>query len=159
MIVADTNLIAYRLVQGEKTTEAVAVWGKDPKWFVPALWRHELLSVFATHARHGNLTEKEGLSIFEHALLLFQHREYQPSFSEALSLAVQRKITPYDAQFILCACQLGAWLVTADQELLRKFPERAISPRDFLEMDRGVLCENKTTYGATKKRLLKKRTS
>lgn len=156
MIVADTNLIAYRLVEGEKTTEAVAVWDKDAEWFAPALWRHEFVSVLATHVRHGNLTEKESLSIFEHAVLLFRHREYQPSFSEALSLAIRREITPYDAQFVLCAYQLGTWLITSDRELLRKFPERAISPRNFLEMERGSVCESGTGYGIPKKRSLKK---
>ncbi len=44
MIVADTNLIAYRLIEGEQTELALAVWAKEPEWFVPPLWRHEFLS-------------------------------------------------------------------------------------------------------------------
>ncbi len=133
MIVADTNLIAYRLIDGEQTELALAVSSKDPEWFVPPLWRHEFLSVLSVHCRHGNLTEKECLFIYERAVLLLQHREHQPNLSEALSLALKKKITPYDAQFVLLARQLGTSLVTYDHELIQKFPGIAVSPRSFIE--------------------------
>lgn len=133
MIVADTNLIAYRLIDGEQTELALAVSSNDPEWFVPPLWRHEFLSVLSVHCRHGNLTEKEGLVIFERAVLLLQHREHQPNLSEALAVALKKKITPYDAQFVLLARQLGTSLVTSDRELIRKFPDLAVSPRGFIE--------------------------
>ncbi len=82
MIVADINLIAYRLIEGEQT---------------------------------------------------------------ALALAVLARITPYDAQFVVLARQLGARLVTSDRELLRKFPGLACSPRGFVE-DSGAIHEAAAAY-------------
>ena len=159
MIVADTNLIAYRLIDGEQTELALAVSSKDSEWFVPPLWRHEFLSVLSVHCRHGNLTEKEGLGIFERAVLLLQHREHQPNLSEALSLAIQKKITPYDAQFVLLARQLGTSLVTFDRELLHKFPNLAVAPLNFIDSSPGSVCEAQTAHTTrTAKRPHDKRT-
>jgi len=133
MIVADTNLIAYRLIEGEQTELALAVLARDPDWRVPPLWRHEFLSVLAVHASHGNITEGECLTLFERAVSLLQAGEHQPGLSEALVLALQARITPYDAQFVVLARQLGSRLITSDRELLRKFPGLACSPRGFIE--------------------------
>ena len=148
MIVADTNLIAYRMIDGDQTELALAVWAIEPDWYVPPLWRHEFLSVLAVHARHGNLTERECLTLFEQAVLLFQSREHQPNLSEALSLALQKKITPYDAQFVLLAQQLGTLLVTSDRELLNKFPLMTISPLRFVDKTAGSVCETRSSYTA-----------
>ena len=50
MIVVDTNVIAYVLIEGDKTALAQQVAKKDPDWKVPPLWRHEFLNVLATSA-------------------------------------------------------------------------------------------------------------
>lgn len=145
MIVADTNLIAYRLIEGEQTALALAVLARDPDWRVPPLWRHEFLSVLAVHASHGNITEGECLTLFERAVSLLQTSEHQPGLGEALVLALQARITPYDAPFVVLAHQLGARLVTSDRELLRKFPGLACSPRGFVE-DSGAIHEAAAAY-------------
>ena len=132
MIVADTNLIAYRLIEGDRTEEAMAVFEKDPEWFAPPLWRHELLNVLAVYARHGNLTEPDSLAIFDAALTLFKNKEIPVRFPDALSLAIRETISAYDAQFVVCAHTLGISLITSDKELLRKFPDTAFTPAMFL---------------------------
>ena len=132
MIVADTNLIAYRLIEGDKTEEALAVFAKDPEWFVPLLWRHELLNVLSVHVRHGNLTESNSQTILDTAFALFRNREVPVSFPEALSLAIHENISAYDAQFVVCARALGTPLVTSDSQLTRKFPHTALTPSTFL---------------------------
>ena len=150
MIVADTNLIAYRLIEGEQTELALAVFAKDLDWRVPPLWRHEFLSVLAVHASHGNITISESLTLFERAVSLLQAGEHQPGLSEALVLALQARITPYDAQFVVLARQLGTRLITSDRELLRKFPGLACSPRDFVE-GAGAIHETAVAYTAKKR--------
>jgi hypothetical protein len=55
VIDADTNLVAYLLIDGDATPQARAAWQKDPDWILPPLWRSEFLNVLATSVRHGVL--------------------------------------------------------------------------------------------------------
>ena len=48
MIVVDTNLVAYAVLPGERTADALALAERDPAWIAPALWRRELRNVLAT---------------------------------------------------------------------------------------------------------------
>jgi len=41
VIVADTNLITYLLLDGEHTEAAERVFALDSHWIAPALWRSE----------------------------------------------------------------------------------------------------------------------
>ena len=42
MIVVDTNLIAYAVLPGERTADALRVADRDSNWVAPAGWRREL---------------------------------------------------------------------------------------------------------------------
>ena len=51
MIVVDTNVIVYLMIEGEKTEMAQRTYRQDSAWFIPPLWRHELLNVLTTFVR------------------------------------------------------------------------------------------------------------
>ena len=50
MIIADTNLVSYLLIEGERTVAVRRVHEKDPDWKLPTLWRSEFLNVFTVVA-------------------------------------------------------------------------------------------------------------
>ena len=47
-----------------------------------------------------------------------------------LELSIKNGISVYDSEYVSLAISLGAYLVTADRELLRKFPGVAVSMED-----------------------------
>ncbi|MDQ5917146.1 MAG: hypothetical protein QG660_255, partial [Pseudomonadota bacterium] len=55
MIVADTNLIAYVLINSAQTALAEAILEKDGDWHAPPLWRHEFRNILATYVRANRL--------------------------------------------------------------------------------------------------------
>ena len=136
MIAADTNLIAYLLIEGEGTEEARRVWRADPDWRVPALWRSEFLSVLVTAIRAGLLDRGLAEDAWLRALTLFGNREEEPAGEAVLDEALDGGISAYDAHFVVVARALAVSLVTADREILEACPEVAVSPEAFVSETR-----------------------
>jgi predicted nucleic acid-binding protein len=131
MIVADTNVIVYLMIEGEKTAIAQQTFRQDPDWFVPSLWRHEFLNVLATIVRHGGIEVDEAIDIWHNCTFLFEPGERDVNMPQALRLATQHNISAYDAQFVALAMEMAAPYVTEDQQLLRAFPGTAVSMQEF----------------------------
>jgi predicted nucleic acid-binding protein len=122
VIVVDVNVVAYFLVEGEKTASARDLLRRDPDWRLPALWRHEFLNVLATFAREGGATIAEARTLWRWGVELFGHREQSVDMESALVLAAENRISAYDAQYIALARQLQTVCVTEDRRLLKIFP-------------------------------------
>jgi predicted nucleic acid-binding protein len=132
LIVADTNLIAYLLIQGEHTEAAEAVLVEDALWAAPVLWRSEFRNVLALYLRQGHLELPAALQYVAEAEALLSDREYQVPSAPVLELARGSGCSAYDCEFVHLAQELGVKLVTSDKRVLRAFPEVAISLRSFL---------------------------
>lgn len=122
MIVVDVNIIAYFLIEGEKTASARDLLHREPDWRLPALWRHEYLNVLATFARSGGATAAEALSLWRRGVEWLGPLEQSVNMESALILAAGNRISAYDAQYIALAQQLQTLCVTEDQRLLKAFP-------------------------------------
>ena len=131
MIVAETNLVAYLLIEGEKTDLARAVWRVDARWMLPTLWRSEFLNVLTTTVRAKVLTLAEAHDIWNVAQTVFGQSEVEPSGDAVLETAATRKLSAYDAQFVVAAADLDVRLVTSDRRLLKACPDIAIAPETF----------------------------
>lgn len=131
MIVADTNLIAYAVVPGERTSAALAVLEVDSHWVAPPLWRSELRNALLTTMRAGKLTLARAVVAFEEANRLVTDAELEEEAEACLRLAKEGKISAYDAEFVLAAERLGRPLVSADRKLEKAFPGRVLSPEEF----------------------------
>lgn len=132
MIVADTNLIAYLVVQGQQTPLARAVLTKDPEWAAPLFWRSELRNVLALYVRRKEFFLADSLQLMHEAESLMQGREYRVESAPVLRLADGSGCVAYDCEFVHLAQELSVPLVTSDQKVLRAFPGTAISLEDFV---------------------------
>ena len=131
MIVVDTNIIAYSLIEGEFTHWTRKLTALDSHWRLPSLWRHEFLNILAQYAQSDGCTLEEARMVWEKALKNFEPCEYPVDMSGALKIACTDKITGYDAQFIALAQSLEVPCVTEDKDLQKKFPHLAISMKEF----------------------------
>ena len=131
MIVADTNLVSYLLIQGERTEEARGVWARDAEWVAPPLWRSEFLNVLAIAHRAGVLSEEQARLAWQRAKALMAGREVEPDGDRVLSFALERGITAYDAHFVAVAADLGVPLVTSDRAVLERCSDIACAIEHF----------------------------
>lgn len=132
MLVADTNLIAYLWIQGDHTAEAERLLQKDPVWAVPLLWRSEFRNLLAGYVRSGNLSLELAVQLAEEAERFLAGREYGVPSPKVLETAIASRCSAYDCEFVVLAEDLGVKLVTTDREILKAFPRRAVSVRQFL---------------------------
>lgn len=122
MIVVDVNVVAYYVIEGEKTALARELMQREPDWRLPELWRHEYLNVLATYARQGGATLEQARVLWRRAVELFGPREHATDAEAALALAVRAPVSAYDGQYLALAQRLGTVLVTEDRRLLKAFP-------------------------------------
>jgi len=127
VVVVDTNVVAYALIEGSKTVLAQRVRERDSMWRLPELWRHEFLNVLSTHARHGGVSSSEADVLWQEAMALLANCELPVDMRKALRLSIQFGISAYDAQYIVLAQSLGVPCVTEDRRLVRAFPDVATS--------------------------------
>ena len=131
MIVADTNLVAYFLIPGERSVEAESVFRKDSEWVAPLLWRSEFRNVLAFHLRRSALSLEQALEIVADAETLMQGREYSLPSDPIVRLVAGSACSAYDCEFVALAMELGVSLVTSDAKVLGAFGETAVSPLQF----------------------------
>jgi len=132
VIVVDTNIVAYFLIEGERTAQARLLWQTDPVWYLPALWRHEFLNVLASYALHSRAPVVDMMAIWRYANQQFAATTGEVDMESALALSVEHKISAYDAQFVTLAQQFGTALITEDKLLLKRFPDITVSLRQAI---------------------------
>lgn len=131
MIVADTNVLIYLYVQGQRTAESEAVLKRDAVWTVPLLWRSEFRNSLIGLVRRDALALEEALSIVDEAERWMAGHEYSIISRHVLTLADRSGCSAYDCEFVALAQDLGIPLVTSDRQILKAFPSLATSPEVF----------------------------
>lgn len=127
MIVADTNVIAYLYITGEKSKHAAALLSQDPDWVVPPLWSSEFRNVLSLYLSKRLMSIEDALELLQLAEALLANKEYKVSSADVIKLAASSNCSSYDCEFIALAKHLNIKLVTSDRKVLRAFPEVAIS--------------------------------
>jgi predicted nucleic acid-binding protein len=131
MIVADTNLLIYLYVQGDRTEDSEAVLKRDATWTVPLLWRSEFRNALIGLVRKEFVPLDKAVSIVDEAERWLAGREYSVISRHVLTLADRSGCSAYDCEFVALAQDLGIPLVTTDRQILKAFPGLAISPNGF----------------------------
>lgn len=130
MIVADTNLITYLVVQGPLTPLAEAVAATDIDWRAPGLWRSELVNTLAGYLRRGDPLDDIRESF--HKAEAWIRVDVATDFGRVFELVAQSECTAYDCEFVAAAEALKCPLVTNDKQILRAFPNIAQTMEQFL---------------------------
>lgn len=133
MIVVDTNVIAYFLIEGDRTQLARALWQRDSRWCLPPLWRHEFLNVLSTYVRIGGMVLPDATRLWQTASGLCGPMESGVDMGEALKLSVEKKISAYDAQYVALAQSLNVPLISEDKQLRQRCPKTVVSLSDYLK--------------------------
>jgi len=131
VIVVDTNVIAYLLLGGEKTSKARSVFVRDSKWAAPLLWRSEFRSVLAMYIRKSKLTPEKAMEFMTEAEILMQGEEYQVDSGRIIKLIDSSKCSAYDCEFVALAQSLDVPLITSDTQIINGFPKTAISIESY----------------------------
>lgn len=132
MIVVDTNVIAYFFLKGDKTRQTQIVFKRDSHWAVPLLWRSEFRNVLFQRIRQGGITLEGALELSLAARELFVSREFQVKDEDVLSLSETTACSAYDCEFAALAMKMRIPLITEDRQVLREFPEVAVSMETFV---------------------------
>lgn len=127
MIVADSNVLAYLYLPGDRTADAEALLERDPEWAVPVLWRSEFRNILAGYTRRKTLTFDQACSLQSEAENLLSGAEFEVDSRAVLELVRDSDCSAYDCEFIALAIKLNTKLVTADKKLLRAFPTRTMA--------------------------------
>lgn len=138
MIVVDTNVVAYLLVDGDQTDAARRTLARDPAWSAPVLWRSEFRNVIASYLRQRHLTLAEAKRVQRAAEDFVAGREYHVESAAVLDLVAASGRSAYDCEFVALARVLGVPLVTSDRHLLTSFPAIAVSLKSFGASDSGA---------------------
>jgi predicted nucleic acid-binding protein len=105
---------------------------KDSDWNAPYLWRSEFRNVLMGYLRRKQMTLEEVLSSIGEAEKQMRDREHYVESASVIDTALAAGCTAYDAEYVALAKHLGVRLVTSDTELLKKFPNIAVSLQDFV---------------------------
>lgn len=123
MIVVDTNVLAYLMLPYDCSSQADALFKRDPEWAAPILWRSEFRNLLAGYLRRKTLTLDEVLKVLREAEALLAGNEHEVDSRRVLELVRDSDCSAYDCEFVVLAARLGVKVVTMDKTMLRAFPQ------------------------------------
>ena len=133
MIVADTCLIFHLFNETALTEKAQRILEKDPNWIMPPLWREEYANVLSKLARKESRAVDEVIHLFKVTSDELSSCEIDVETVDALEIALEYKISVYDAHFVVLSKRFDVILLTEDKEILKKCSKFSLNLGDFLK--------------------------
>lgn len=129
MVLVDTNVLAYLMLEGDRTSAAQELFERDADWRSEAFIMVEFSNVLATYIRTKVLSRDQGLKLLAGAEKLVPVLTSVQN-ARALEVATQFGISAYDARFVALAIQMKVKLVTEDAKLRAAVPSWTVSLAD-----------------------------
>jgi len=117
VLVVDTNIVAYLLIDGDHTDAAQDLRRRDPDWRSEAFLLVEFTNVLASSIATKRMSNTLAGDILSGAITLLDGKLVRISHPSVLSIAFRYRVTAYDARFLALAQRLGTRLVTEDAKL------------------------------------------
>ena len=122
MLLVDTNIVAYLLIDGDFTEAAQRLRKSDPDWRSEAFLMIEFTNVLAASIAARRMTLPLAEDFLSKANALLESKLTRVADAAALAIAVRFRVSAYDARFLALADQLGHRLVTEDAKLRAAAP-------------------------------------
>lgn len=126
MIVVDSNILAYLLIDGLFCKRAEALLASDSNWIAPLLWKSEFRNILAGYVRRKDFTFDKAYQIIREAEFILSNREFEVDSLLVLELIRESDCSAYDCEFVGLAVQNDCKLVTMDKQILKAFPKIAV---------------------------------
>jgi|SRR6266513_553638 len=132
MVLVDTNVVAYLLIEGKQTAAAQQLRRRDSDWRSEAFLLVEFTNVLASSIATKRMTLSLAEELLARASALFDGKLGRISHASVLTTAARYRVSAYDARFLALADQLASRLVTEDAKLRTAAPALTQSVADAL---------------------------
>lgn len=132
MVIIDTNVLAYLLIQGDRTRSAQDLYRMDARWRSESFILIEFSNILATYQRSGALSANQAQALLTEAQDRLDELIDVPH-GAALDVARRFDVSAYDARFLAAAELLEEPLVTEDTRLRAAAPGLTRSIKESIE--------------------------
>jgi predicted nucleic acid-binding protein len=122
MLLVDTNVVAYLLIEGDHTKAAQKLHSRDPDWRSEAFLLVEFTNVLVSSIARKRMTLSMAEDFLAKAAALFDGKLGRIPHASVLAIATRHRVSAYDARFLSLADQLGSRLITEDARLRAAAP-------------------------------------
>lgn len=122
MLFVDTSVVAYLMLEGDRTSEARKLFEFDSDWHSEELLLIEFSNLLSTSTRLGRMRNHEAIGLLTDLTSLMTKRLHRVPHSDALAIANQYGVTAYDARFLAMAQSVDQKLITEDAKLRAAAP-------------------------------------
>ena len=136
MVAVDTNIVVALFIRGRFSNDALKLQRKDSVWRTEPFAVVEFSNVLATYQRGRYLSKAVALERLQLAEEFLSPNYVRVSNQSALELALQYRVSAYDARLLAVADQLRLRLITEDIQLRTAAPALTQSLKQALDSQR-----------------------
>ena len=131
MLVVDSNVVLAMVLDEEHHEAVDALTTVDPFWIAPDIIWYEIQNVLAGRVKRKRLTLEAARAKFRLASAMVEIVLPNTVNQDIIEIAVDCKLTFYDASYVALARELDIRLATYDQEILVEAPDVAAKPEEI----------------------------